>query len=306
MASRSPAALVARGPLLLGLLVALAALLRLLNLADNPGWDGDEGYNWSIAANLAAGHVQRFALQYTFVDHPPLFYLLGAALMRIWTHDLIALRTLSALCGVATVPAIYALAGKLGSRRDGILAACIYAVWPQAVLQSRWCYTYNLLALLLVLALWAVLPRPAARTGIAANGATGLPADSSHRRYGGVERLVRRTPTQAGMAPADAPGRRSGPACWRAWPWPPIRRGARWRSPSASPCGGAGGCAWPCRVRSPRPPRPRSTSAGCWRAGARHSSSISGTPRGGSGAAASSPRSATCSHARCTCCSSIR
>ena len=150
--------LVARGPLLLGLLVALAALLRLLNLADNPGWDGDEGYNWSIATNLAAGHVQRFALQYTFVDHPPLFYLLGAGIMRVWTHDLIALRTLSAVCGVATVPALYALAGRLGSRREGLMAACIYAVWPLAVLQSRWCYTYNLLSLLLVLALWVALP----------------------------------------------------------------------------------------------------------------------------------------------------
>lgn len=158
MARRSPAALVARGPLLLGLLVGLAALLRLLNLADNPGWDGDEGYNWSIATSLAVGHVQRFALQYTFVDHPPLFYLLGAGIMRVWTHDLIALRTLSTLCGVATVPALYALAGRLGSRREGLMAACIYAIWPLAVLQSRWCYTYNLLSLLLVLALWAALP----------------------------------------------------------------------------------------------------------------------------------------------------
>ena len=158
MARKSPAALAARGPLLLGLLVALAALLRLLNLADNPGWDGDEGYNWSIATNLAAGHIQRFALQYTFVDHPPLFYLLGAGIMRVWTHDLIALRTLSAMCGVATVPALYALAGRLGSRREGLMAACIYAIWPLAVLQSRWCYTYNLLSLLLVLALWAALP----------------------------------------------------------------------------------------------------------------------------------------------------
>lgn len=174
----------ARGPLLLGLLVAIAALLRLLNLADNPGWDGDEGYNWSIATNLATGHVQRFALQYTFVDHPPLFYLLGAVLMRIWTHDLIALRTLSALCGVATVPALYALAGRLGSRRDGVLAACIYAIWPQAVLQSRWSYTYNLLALLLVLALWAALPRPATGMGSAASGETGLPTDRATQGTG--------------------------------------------------------------------------------------------------------------------------
>jgi 4-amino-4-deoxy-L-arabinose transferase-like glycosyltransferase len=142
-------------PAALLVLLALSALVRLLHLADNPGWDGDEGYNWSIAANLAAGHAQRFALRYTFVDHPPLFYLLGAALFKAWTHDLIALRTLSACCGVLATLGTFALGARIGGRRLGLLAAGIYALWPQAILQTRWAYTYNLVTPLALFALWA-------------------------------------------------------------------------------------------------------------------------------------------------------
>src|SRR5260370_10179641 len=138
-------------------LLALCTYLRFANLADNPGWDGDEGYNWSIAGDLAAGHVQMFGMRYAFVQHPPLFYLLGAGLMRLWTHDLIALRALSALCGVITTLGLYGLGVRLGGRRLGWAAAAFYTVWPQAVLQIRWAYTYNLLALLIVLCLWAAL-----------------------------------------------------------------------------------------------------------------------------------------------------
>ena len=55
-------------------IVTLAAALRLPHLASNPGWDGDEGYNYNIAFNLAHGHHQMFALDFAFVQHPPLFF----------------------------------------------------------------------------------------------------------------------------------------------------------------------------------------------------------------------------------------
>jgi 4-amino-4-deoxy-L-arabinose transferase-like glycosyltransferase len=142
---------------LLPALLVLAAWVRLAHLSDNPGWDGDEGYNWSIAANLAAGHVQRFGLQYTFVDHPPLFYLLGAAIYKLWPGDLLTLRVLSVLCGVATVATLYGLGRRIGGPRLALAAGAAYALWPQAVLQDRWAYTYNLLALLVPLLLWALL-----------------------------------------------------------------------------------------------------------------------------------------------------
>ncbi len=150
--------------LLVAVLMLLAIYLRFANLADNPGWDGDEGYNWNIASNLAAGHLQMFGLRYAFVQHPPLFYLLSAALMRVWTHDLIALRAVAATSGVLSVVAVYALCSRLGGRGLGVTAATVMTIWPLVVVQQRWAYTYNLLALLIPVSLWLVL-RDAASSG---------------------------------------------------------------------------------------------------------------------------------------------
>jgi 4-amino-4-deoxy-L-arabinose transferase-like glycosyltransferase len=162
----------------------VATYLRFANLQANPGWDGDEGYNWSIAANLLAGHLQMFGLRYAFVQHPPLFYVLGAAVMRLWTHDLIALRALSAACGVLTVLMVYLVGARLDRARLGIAAAIFYAIWPQAVLQVRWAYTYNLLALLLSAALWAALPRkyPRAHTVSPTGAMAGAAQVTAHLR----------------------------------------------------------------------------------------------------------------------------
>src|SRR5664280_1961296 len=135
--------------LLAAALTALAIYLRFAHLLETPGWDGDEGYNLSIASNLAQGRLQMYSFRYAFVQHPPLFYLLAAGLMRLWTPGLLAVRALSAACGVLTIGAVGLLGARLGGRGIGIAAALFLLLWPQAVLQARWAYTYNLLALLL-------------------------------------------------------------------------------------------------------------------------------------------------------------
>ncbi len=160
-ATKRPERFRAAEPFIVALAAAVFVLgvyLRFANLSDNPGWDGDEGYNWSIASNLASGQVRMYALRYAFVQHPPLFYLVGAAVMRVWTHDLIALRAVTASCGVLTMVVLFAIARRLGGLAPAVAALTFYALWPQAVLQVRWAYTYNLLALLVMLALWATLP----------------------------------------------------------------------------------------------------------------------------------------------------
>ncbi len=211
------------GPLL------LAAALRLLNLGANPGWDGDEGYNYNIALNLARGHRQMFALSFAFVQHPPLFFLLAAALFHLFGPSMFLLRLLSTLCCLGTLLLLRPLAHELvdGGRRGpgptgpwqatdlkrslwalsprrpfrvrplpwscrarlsmadrarssmadrarlslaeriALLASLAYAAAPLVVLQNRFGYTYNGLALWTALATLAVLRYR--RTG--ANGA---------------------------------------------------------------------------------------------------------------------------------------
>ncbi len=173
---RGGSAAVRRRQALLALLATMllfAAYVRLTHLADNPGWDADEGYNLNIAVNLAAGKAQMLAMQYAFVQHPPFFYVLGVVLIRLWTHNLIALRALSACCGVLTAVGLYGLGSALGGRKLGWAAAGFYTIWPEAVLQVRWAYTYNLLALLVVLVLWAAAPFYRAGNRVGPDGESG-------------------------------------------------------------------------------------------------------------------------------------
>jgi len=167
----------------IGILVGIlfiAAALRLPNLAANPGWDGDEGYNLNIAMNLAHGRHQMFALDFVFVQHPPLFFGLAALLIHVLGATMLSLRLLSVAFCLGTLLLLPALAAALvdargnaartGSRGDaawvhdrrlatyaGLLAALAYAVLPVVVLQNRFGYTYNGLAFWSVLALLGVL-----------------------------------------------------------------------------------------------------------------------------------------------------
>jgi 4-amino-4-deoxy-L-arabinose transferase-like glycosyltransferase len=172
-------------------IVALAAALRLPHLASNPGWDGDEGYNYNIALNLAHGHHQMFALDFVFVQHPPLFFALAAGLFRLLGPSMLALRLLSVAFCLGTLALLPALGRMLVARptatctteaqghsdmnekplrasmtlgwtsdsgmRVGLLAALAYAVLPLVAVQNRFGYTYNGLAFWTALALLALL-----------------------------------------------------------------------------------------------------------------------------------------------------
>jgi len=189
----------AQAVLTVALITALAAYLRLTHLDVNPSWDGDEGYNLNIAANLAAGHVRMFALRFAFVQHPPLFFVLGAAARRLFGSDLVALRAV-AVAGGLTVPALLALAGRaLGNTRAGLLAAGVFAISPQIVIQNRFAYTYNLLmpltaavmVLLLTLVRRGMRSLPIEAPPAAERAATGAHKGRPYTPQGLVSRTVR-------------------------------------------------------------------------------------------------------------------
>ncbi|MCA1597451.1 MAG: glycosyltransferase family 39 protein [Chloroflexi bacterium] len=146
------------------LILTLAAALRLLNLGVNPGWDGDEGYNYNIALNLAQGHRQMFALAFAFVQHPPLFFLLAAGLFHLFGATMFNLRLLSIIYCLGTLLLLRPLAYELVdgrhnqmAQRIAFLAMLAYAVIPLVALQNRFAYTYNGLACWTVLAALTVL-----------------------------------------------------------------------------------------------------------------------------------------------------
>lgn len=163
----SPGHRVTPSRLLLAVLL-LAAYLRLANAAANPGWFSDEGTQLNVAAHLLRGRTQYLALTGStlLVARLPLFPAVLAALLGLAgagpsgdpARGMAVLRTLTGSLGVATTLLLYVLGERLGGRRGswlGLLAALAYALYPQAVVYSRFGFSYNLVAALLLLALWA-------------------------------------------------------------------------------------------------------------------------------------------------------
>lgn len=149
--------------LVLLLILALAAYLRLAHNVDNPGWYADEGTHVLIGQSMAAGRVQYMAINGSTLLFAklPLFDLLLAAVFRLGGEGMGALRSLTGLLGVVSVATLYGCL-RLMKRKSwlALLAALLLAIFPRAVLYSRLGFSYNLLAPLVLLAflgLWKYL-----------------------------------------------------------------------------------------------------------------------------------------------------
>lgn len=147
----------------LAVILALASYLRLVNVATNPGWYTDEGTHLDIAENLLGGRVQYLAItQSTLLFAKlPLFDLFLAGLLRLGADRMLTLRTLTGGLNVVSVALLYALVRRAGqSSTLALTSALTLAVYPQAVLYSRFGFSYNLLTLWTLLAslgLWSYL-----------------------------------------------------------------------------------------------------------------------------------------------------
>ncbi len=139
-------------------IVGLGAWLRLVHLAAVPPWYPDEGSNIAIAASLARGEPGYLVFaQSSFINgHPHLFYLLLAGLFRLSGPTMEAARLLAALCGLSALLLLYPLARALADETVALLALAFYAIYPTAVVYHRMAFTYNLLAPLYLLALYAL------------------------------------------------------------------------------------------------------------------------------------------------------
>ncbi len=141
------------------LILALAAYLRLTNLPENPGWYTDETTHIDIARHLLHGRVQYLAINQSMllVGRPPLFHVLLAGLFGLFGEDIAVLRAFTGTLGVISVGLLYVVVRRMtGERALSLLAALMLAIYPNAVLYSRFGFSYNLLAPLVLLMLWGL------------------------------------------------------------------------------------------------------------------------------------------------------
>jgi len=123
--------------LALAAITVVAALVRFDALDHVPSnFSGDEGEMGMQARSVIAGDL-RDPFTSGWLGHPTLWFYLQAGALRLFGDNPEGLRTLSALFGVATIPALYLFARKPFGRRVALAAACLLAAYHLHVHYSR-------------------------------------------------------------------------------------------------------------------------------------------------------------------------
>ena len=145
------------------MITVLAAALRFYRIGHQGFWF-DEA-NTALLVHFSPGKMLGLIPQTE--STPPLYYCLAWVWAHVFGYAETALRSLSALAGVAAVPVAYGAAAKLIGRRAGLIAAALTACNPLLIWYSQEARSYELLVLLSSLSLLAfayLLDRPTRRT----------------------------------------------------------------------------------------------------------------------------------------------
>lgn len=140
----------------LSLITLLSILFRFYNLGVIPGWDFDEGYNMRYSFDLLNGEILWFSIKYTFLPHPPLFFLAYALVIKYLGVGVYTIRLLTAFYGVATTLLLYFVGKEVFNPKVGLIASFIYAVTPEVVFWNRLGYANNQLILISTLAFYFI------------------------------------------------------------------------------------------------------------------------------------------------------
>jgi hypothetical protein len=160
---------------LLGLTL-LAAALRLPTLGLQSLWY-DEAFTPVHVLHASLGATLRAVVHSE--NTPPLWYVLEWGVTRVLGTGEVALRLLSALAGVATVPVVWAIGRELSGRRAAMIGAALVASSPLFVWYSQEARAYALFVLLLALTVLCFLraerePTPRRLAAFALSGSLAL------------------------------------------------------------------------------------------------------------------------------------
>jgi 4-amino-4-deoxy-L-arabinose transferase-like glycosyltransferase len=138
--------------LALASIVLLAACYRLYELADLPGEQGpDIPLKIDIVAGMLGG--QRPIFSTIFPGRETLFFYLVAIYAAFFGNDQFALKLVSVLCSLLTIPLAYRLAARWFGAATGLWAAAFLALAPWHIIISRIGYRGVLVPLFVALTL---------------------------------------------------------------------------------------------------------------------------------------------------------
>jgi len=125
-------------------ITVFAAVLRFYRIGHQGFWF-DEG-NTALLVHFSPGKMLGLIPQTE--STPPLYYCVAWVWARLFGYGETGLRSLSAVCGVLTVPVAYGAGSKLISRRAGLIAAALTACSPLLIWYSQEARSYEMLVFL--------------------------------------------------------------------------------------------------------------------------------------------------------------
>ncbi len=143
----------------------VALLLVLAGVALRAATTSPLWLDEALSANIAALPVGDLLDALRRDGHPPLYYLLLHGWTASFGESDVAVRTLSAVFGIATLPLLWAAGRRLGGRTCALAVVVLYATSPFAIRYSTETRMYALVALLVV-AGWLALRRAEERPTI--------------------------------------------------------------------------------------------------------------------------------------------
>jgi uncharacterized membrane protein len=129
------------------IIICAGTLLRIYTLGAENIW-----YDEASGIHLASGSIKDI-IKYTGItqNHPPLYFMLLHLWMRLFGDSEVAVRSLSALFGIASVPLMFYAGRLLFNRKTGLFASFLSSVSVFYIYYSQEARSYSLLLFLSLL-----------------------------------------------------------------------------------------------------------------------------------------------------------
>jgi len=161
-------------------LLALALRLVWVLYTDTIPLGGDPHWYYVVASNVADGHGFAVRPHPIFGEipgpgeptafWPPGYVFALAALFRLTGESFSTPQVMNALLGALTVPFVFLLGKSVFDQRAGLLAAGMFAIFPNAIVGVPLLFPEPLFTLMFVAALWLLTIRPVERPWLAYAG----------------------------------------------------------------------------------------------------------------------------------------
>lgn len=139
--------------LALGVIIVICIALRVFHIAAASLWT-DEVFS-RYYAQLFGWHYL-FSTGLSTEATPPTYSILLQGWMAIWGGSEAAMRSFSAVASTLCVPVIYLLGTELSGKKQGLLAALLFALCPMSLYFAQEARVYALFMLVTSITLWAV------------------------------------------------------------------------------------------------------------------------------------------------------